>query len=72
MFLPIIANVFVITISYDFRGTPVVTGLMLLTMLILIYWDWDSLKVIINKKQTNSTQKRLENDNFWMYLGLLF
>jgi len=34
-------NVFFITISYDFRGTPVVTGLMLLATVYLLIWDYD-------------------------------
>ena len=72
LFLPIIVNVFVITISYDFNGTPIITGLMLLATLFLIYWDWDSLKILINKKPTNSTKKSLENDNLWVYIGLSF
>lgn len=72
LFLPIIANVFVITISYDFRGTPIITGLMLLSTFFLIYWDWDTLKVLINKKPTNSSLKRLENDNIWIYIGISF
>jgi hypothetical protein len=72
LFLPIIANIFVITISYDFRGTPIITGLMLISTLFLIFWDWDSLKILINKTPTNSRRKRLENDNLWMYLGILF
>lgn len=72
LFLPIIVNVFVITISYDFRGTPIITGLMLLSTLFLIFWDWDALKVLINKKPTNSNRKRLENDSIWIYLGILF
>ena len=72
LFLPIIANIFVITISYDFRGTPIITGLMLISTLFLIFWDWDSLKVLFNKTPTNSRRKRLENDNLWMYLGILF
>ncbi|MBC2845320.1 hypothetical protein [Winogradskyella flava] len=72
LFLPIIANVFVITISYDFRGTPIITALMLLSTLFLIYWDWDSLKVLINKVPTNSTVKRLEHNSIWMYLGVIF
>ncbi|MDD7914243.1 hypothetical protein [Polaribacter ponticola] len=72
LFLPIIVNVFVITISYDFKGTPIITFLMLLSTLFLIYWDWDSLKILINKTPTNSTKKRLENDNIWMYIGLSF
>lgn len=69
LFLPIIANVFVITISYDFRGTPIITGLMLLSTLFLIFWDWDSLKVLINQKPTATDKKRLENDAIWVYTG---
>lgn len=72
LFLPIIANVFVITISYDFRGTPIITGLMLFSTLFLLYWDWDSLKILLNKKPTNSTKKRLEQDSIWIYLGFVF
>ncbi len=72
LFLPIIANVFVITISYDFNGTPIITGLMLLSTLFLLYWDWDSLKVLFNKTPSYSNQKRLEQDPIWMYIGLIF
>jgi hypothetical protein len=71
-FLPIIANVFVITISYDFKGTPIITGLMLLATILLLVWDWDSLKVLCNQKPTNSNRKRLENDPIWIYLGCIF
>ena len=72
LFLPIMVNVFVITISYDFKGTPIITGLMLISTLFLLYWDWDSLKILFNKTPTNSTKKRLENDNVWIYLGFVF
>jgi hypothetical protein len=46
IFFPVILNIFVITVSLDFRGTPVVTGLMLLASLLLVVWDyhrWRSL-----------------------------
>ena len=72
LFLPIIANIFVITISYDFNGTPIITGLMLLSTILLLVWDWDSLKVLCNQKPTNSNRKRLENDPIWIYLGCIF
>lgn len=72
LFLPIIANIFVITISYDFRGTPIITGLMLISTLLLLYWDWDSIKVLINKTPTHSIKKRLEHDILWQVLGILF
>ena len=72
LFLPIIANVFVITISYDFRGTPVITGLMLLANFILIAWDWDILKILVNKKPSFQSKLRVENDSLWTILGILF
>ncbi len=39
-FFGVILNIFVITISLDFRGTPVITGLMLLAVTYLCVWDW--------------------------------
>ena len=60
MFLPIISNIFVITVSYDFKGTPVITGLMLLANVLLVLWDWDELKILFNLAPV------LENKNTWM------
>jgi len=46
IFFAVILNIFVITVSMDFKGTTVVTGLMLLASLLLLAWDyprWRSL-----------------------------
>ena len=46
IFFPVILNIFVITVSMEFKGTPVLTGLMLLASLLLMAWDyhrWRSL-----------------------------
>jgi hypothetical protein len=40
VFLPIILNIFVITVSLHFTGTPVITGLMLLACVFLLCWDY--------------------------------
>ncbi|RBW63139.1 hypothetical protein DS884_00260 [Tenacibaculum sp. E3R01] len=72
LFLPIILNIFVITISYDFKGTPIITGLILVTTFILIAWDWNTLKILINKTPTFSTKPRLENDFIWSIIGVIF
>lgn len=40
MFLPIMLNIFVITVALAFRGTPAITGLMLAAVLLLCAWDW--------------------------------
>lgn len=69
--LPIIINIFVITISYDFGGTPVITGLMLLANFLLILWDWDSLKILVNRVPNVMSIKRLEHFKIWEITGLL-
>ncbi|WP_460583037.1 hypothetical protein [Hymenobacter arcticus] len=47
LLLPIMASIFVITVSYDFAGTPVITGLMLLANFMLLAWDWPTLRVLV-------------------------
>lgn len=47
MFLPIILNIFVITVALGFKGTPFVTGPMLLAAVFLLCWDYDRLKGLL-------------------------
>ena len=70
MFLPIVSFVFVFTVSYDFKGTPIITGLMLLANIMLIAWDWDTLKILVNKNPVIETTARLENSKVWEITGL--
>lgn len=44
---PIVLSVFVITVSLQFRGTPIVTGGMLLASTFLLCWDYHRLKAIV-------------------------
>lgn len=69
--LPIIVNIFVITLSYDFALTPVITGLMLLANLALILWDWNELKVLFNLTPIIDKTKRLERFKVWEITGLI-
>ncbi len=47
VYFPLILNIFVITVSLGFRGTPFITGLMLLANIYLLCWDYDKLKRIV-------------------------
>lgn len=47
VYFPLILNIFVITVSLRFTGTPVIAGLMLLANLYLLCWDYDKLKHLI-------------------------
>lgn len=70
MFLPIISNIFVITVSYDFKGTPVITGLMLLANILLVLWDWDELKILFNLTPKIENKNTWMNDKVWEITGL--
>ena len=50
LFLPIMINIFVITISMGFRGTPVVTGLMLLAVVYLVAWDFHRFRALLTRR----------------------
>src|SRR5690606_25679454 len=47
LYFPIILNIFLITLSMRFQGTPVITGLMLLGSLYLLCWDYDRLRPLL-------------------------
>jgi hypothetical protein len=69
--LPIILNVFVITISMEFGGTPVITGLMLLANLLLIVWHWGELRPLVNLPYLAASPDLEENKPIWAITGLL-
>jgi hypothetical protein len=47
LFFPIILNIFVITVSLHFTGTPVITGMMLLASTFLLCWDYHRLAPLL-------------------------
>jgi hypothetical protein len=69
--LPIILNVFMITISMEFGGTPVITGLMLLANLLLIVWHWGELRSLVNLPYLAASPDLEENKPIWAITGLL-
>ena len=68
-YVSIMANIFVITISYDFAGTPVITGLMLLAGLLLLAWDWNRLRVVVNQPAVAETTSPLFESRLWEVVG---
>lgn len=70
MNLPILSCVFVITISYDFNNTPIITGLMLSANLLLLLWDINRLSVFWNKLPVAETAKLMETNIIWQAGGM--
>ncbi|GAB3013700.1 hypothetical protein [Spirosoma pulveris] len=74
LFFPIIVNIFVITISYYFAGTPVITFLMLLANLYLLVWDWNRFRIVVLPNQRTFVEEvyPLMQKSAWAYLGLFY
>jgi len=49
VYFPIVLNIFVLTVSMRFTGTPFITGLMLLANVYLLCWDYGRLKCLFKK-----------------------
>lgn len=74
LFFGMILNIFVITISYNFQGTPVVTGLMLLATTYLIVWDFDSFQYMFRKPAPSSgtiQTLHIADRSYWSIVGAL-
>jgi hypothetical protein len=70
LFVPIITNIFVITVALDFHGTPFVTGPMLLATLGLLAWDWHRIRGLFTTTPASipqPTSPRLANAEAWVY-----
>lgn len=75
-FLPISLNIFLITLSMDFHGTPLITGLMVLANLGLLAWDYTKLSPLLLPNRDTNLALQLRTDQighprYWASLGLL-
>ena len=57
LFLPIIANSAVLTVSVGFKGTWVITILMCLAATYLVAWEYDRLKPLVFYSRRQQTRK---------------
>jgi hypothetical protein len=68
----IILNIFIITIAFDFQGTPIITGLMLLAGLFLLLWDIEALlPLIFNRYKFEKQSLQIADQTYWIYLGFV-
>jgi hypothetical protein len=69
LFLPIIANIYVITLSYDFGYTPVITGAMLLATVGLLVWDWHRVRIVFNQPVLLLPPAAFSERKWWEVIG---
>jgi uncharacterized membrane protein YphA (DoxX/SURF4 family) len=73
-FFPIMLNIFIITISFNWVGVLTITFLMLLINIYLLLWDWNKLKFIVLPKPQNYIDNDAEfsKRNVWTYVGIFY
>ena len=79
MFLPVIANVFMITHAINFgSGTPLITTLMLLGTIALLFWDYKKWIILFQRDHkikldlTGEPEDTFMNHPIWAVTGIVF
>jgi uncharacterized membrane protein YphA (DoxX/SURF4 family) len=74
VFFPIMLNIFIITISFNWVGVLTITLLMLLINIYLLLWDWNKLKFIALPNPQNYIDNNAEfsKRKVWTYVGFFF
>lgn len=68
IFLPIMINIFVITVSLQFGGTPFVTGAMVLAASFLCLWDFHRIRPLLTTSPATATVTHHQLDR-WEKVG---
>jgi hypothetical protein len=75
LFFGMIVNIFLITVSYHFQGTPFVTGMMTLAAIYLLLWDFNSFRYLIIKPSISTARDEqplhIHDHFYWMILGVI-
>jgi hypothetical protein len=76
IFFPVIVNIVVITVSMEFKGTPVVTVMMLMANLLLLAWDYHRWRGLLTTQPPTAAvpePRGLTPVERWLYvLGAVF
>lgn len=72
MFLAILTNIWIITISLSFTGTWIITSLMMIAVIVLLIWDHHKLIPILGHNQTITVKSYPDPGRSWINAGLIY
>ncbi|WP_156104390.1 DoxX family protein [Chryseobacterium populi] len=72
MFLAILSNIWIITISLSFTGTWVITSLMMIAVVILIIWDHHKLLPLFTYNRSVTVKMYPDPGRSWMVAGMIY
>lgn len=72
MFLSILTNIWIITISLSFKGTWIITSLMMIAVLILVVWDRHKLLPIFSYNKAGMVKEYPDPAPIWIVAGMIY
>ncbi|PQA95801.1 DoxX family protein [Chryseobacterium shigense] len=72
MFLAILTNIWIITISLSFTGTWIITSLMMIAVMILLIWDHHKLIPVLRYNQPITVKAYPDPERSWIIAGLIY
>ena len=72
IFCSLTLNICLITISLSFKGTWIITSLMLLASIILLIWDYNKLKPIFSYNTPSIVKTYTDPSMLWQILGGIY
>lgn len=72
LFLAILTNIWIITISLSFTGTWMITSLMMVAVLILVIWDQHKLLPIFAYHKASTVKEYPDPGYSWIIAGVIY
>ncbi|PIF47159.1 DoxX-like protein [Chryseobacterium sp. 52] len=72
MFLAILSNIWIITISLSFTGTWIITSLMMIAVIVLLIWDHHKLMPILGYNQSVLVKAYPDPSRLWINAGIIY
>lgn len=72
LFLAITSNIWMITLSLPFKGTWVITSLMMVAGLILLYWDKNRIAILYSDRNRPEKKYAPKASKLWINAGIIY
>lgn len=72
LFLAILTNIWIITISLSFTGTWVITSLMMMAVIVLLIWDHHKLMPLLGYNKPMTVKNYPDPGRIWINAGIIY
>lgn len=72
LFLAITTNIWMITLSLPFKGTWVITSLMMFAGFVLLYWDKNRITIFYSDRNVPVVQYAPKASKLWINAGIIY